>query len=133
MSLSSSPLYPQLFAHILPHLAVSRGFGIDREPGYTPNTPTNLNRIVFDRLNSLFPAPNGVKVGESGRKENMNSYISGAVGGVGQYRLLFFGHCAIRYSNENVIGTDYFSLCYGEHLPDDMDLVLIELAINDEV
>ncbi|OXG45645.1 hypothetical protein C359_00332 [Cryptococcus neoformans Bt120] len=92
--------------------SVSRGFGIDREPGYTPNTPTNLNRIVFDRLNSLFPAPNGVKVGESGRKENMNSYISGAVGGV---------------------GTDYFSLCYGEHLPDDMDLVLIELAINDEV
>lgn len=83
MSLSSYPLYPQLFAHILPHLAVSRGFGIDREPGYTPNTPTNLNRIVFDRLNSLFPAPNGVKVGESGRKENMNSYISGAVGGVG--------------------------------------------------
>ncbi|KJE01198.1 hypothetical protein I311_05168 [Cryptococcus gattii NT-10] len=92
--------------------SVSKGFGIDQEPGHYPHTPTNLNRIVFDHLNNLFPAPNGVKVGDSGRKEGMNSYINGAVGGV---------------------GTDYFSLCYGEHLPEDMDLVFIELAINDEV
>ncbi|AAW41092.1 CAP64 gene product - related [Cryptococcus deneoformans JEC21] len=92
--------------------SVSKGFGLDKDVGYFPDTPTNLNRIVFDRLNNLFPAPNGVKVGENGREENMNSYINGAVGGV---------------------GTDYFSLCYGEHLPDDMDLVFIELAINDEV
>ncbi|WVO17581.1 hypothetical protein L204_105278 [Cryptococcus depauperatus] len=92
--------------------SVSKGFGIDREADYYPHTPTNLNRLVFDRLNTLFPAPNGVKVGDSGRTENMNSFINGAQGGV---------------------GTDYFSLCYGEHLPEDMDLVLIELAINDEV
>ncbi|ODN99353.1 hypothetical protein L198_03195 [Cryptococcus wingfieldii CBS 7118] len=92
--------------------SVSKGFGIDKDPAYYPDTPTNLNRIVFDRLNTLFPAPNGVKVGDSGRSEDMNSFINGAQGGV---------------------GTDYFSLCYGEHLPEDMDLVFIELAINDEV
>lgn len=77
------PSHLQLFAHTLPYLAVSKGFGLDKDVGYFPDTPTNLNRIVFDRLNNLFPAPNGVKVGENGREENMNSYINGAVGGVG--------------------------------------------------
>lgn len=72
-----------LLAHMSLYLAVSKGFGIDQEPGHYPHTPTNLNRIVFDHLNNLFPAPNGVKVGDSGREEGMNSYINGAVGGVG--------------------------------------------------
>ncbi|WVQ85996.1 hypothetical protein IAT38_008164 [Cryptococcus sp. DSM 104549] len=92
--------------------SVSKGFGVDKDPGYYPHTPTNLNRIVFDKLNTLFPAPNGVKIGDSGRSEGMNAYINGAQGGV---------------------GTDYFSFCYGEHIPEDVDLVTIELAINDEL
>ncbi|ODN75047.1 hypothetical protein L202_06267 [Cryptococcus amylolentus CBS 6039] len=71
----------------------------------------HLNRIVFDRLNYLFPAPNGVVNDKSGREEGKNSYTNGAQGGV---------------------GSDYFSLCYGEHIPEDVDVVFVDLAINDE-
>ncbi|WVQ76532.1 hypothetical protein IAR50_006202 [Cryptococcus sp. DSM 104548] len=91
--------------------SVSAGHGINRLPSYGPQQSTNLNRIIFDRLNYLFPAPNGVSNGKSAREEGKNSYINGAQGGV---------------------GSDYFSLCYGEHLPEDLDVVFVELAINDE-
>lgn len=29
-------------------------------------------------------------------------------------------------------GTDYFSACFGEHIPEDSDLVILEFAINDQ-
>lgn len=29
-------------------------------------------------------------------------------------------------------GTDYYSMCFGEHIEKDVDLVIIELAINDQ-
>jgi len=29
-------------------------------------------------------------------------------------------------------GSDYFSMCFGEHIPEDVDLVLVELLINDQ-
>ncbi|TYJ54164.1 hypothetical protein B9479_005175 [Cryptococcus floricola] len=91
--------------------SVSKGHGINSLPSYGPDQSTNLNRIVFDRLNYLFPAPNGVVNDKSGREEGKNSYINGAQGGV---------------------GSDYFSLCYGEHIPEDVDVVFVDLAINDE-
>ncbi|WRT70476.1 uncharacterized protein IL334_007474 [Kwoniella shivajii] len=92
--------------------SVSKGHGLNAPDGDNPHTPRNLNRVVFDHLDSLFPAANGISKGESGKKSNKNSIINGAQGGM---------------------GTDYFSLCFNEHIPDDVDLVIIELAINDEV
>ncbi|KAK8850316.1 hypothetical protein IAR55_004233 [Kwoniella newhampshirensis] len=92
--------------------SVSKGHGLDAEDGDNPHTPKNLNRIVFDHLNTLFPSPNGIVTGKSGKDEGKNSFINGAQGGM---------------------GTDYFSLCFNEHIPEDVDLVLIELSINDEV
>lgn len=29
-------------------------------------------------------------------------------------------------------GSDYYSMCFGEHIPDDVDIVIIELAVNDQ-
>ncbi|WVQ63079.1 uncharacterized protein L199_001230 [Kwoniella botswanensis] len=92
--------------------SVSKGHGLDAPDGDNPHTPRNLNRRVFDHLDELFPASGGIKTGSSGKNENKNSFINGAQGGM---------------------GTDYFSLCFNEHIPEDVDLVLIELAINDEV
>jgi len=28
------------------------------------------------------------------------------------------------------IGTDYFSMCFGEHIPDEVDLVLIDMCMS---
>ncbi|OCF34476.1 hypothetical protein I316_03991 [Kwoniella heveanensis BCC8398] len=92
--------------------SVSRGHGIDDPKGDDPHHPKNMHRIIFEHLNSLFPSPHGSVIRESGKKEGKNGFVNGARGGV---------------------GTDYFSLCFDEHIPDDVDLVLIELAINDEL
>ncbi|WWD20499.1 hypothetical protein CI109_104975 [Kwoniella shandongensis] len=92
--------------------SVSKGHGLDAADGDNPHTPKNLNRIVFDHLDSLFPSSKGIVTGKSGKAEGKNSFINGAQGGM---------------------GTDYFSLCFNEHIPEDVDLVLIELSINDEV
>jgi len=27
-------------------------------------------------------------------------------------------------------GTDYFSMCFGEHIPDEVDLVLIDMCMS---
>lgn len=29
-------------------------------------------------------------------------------------------------------GSDYYSMCFGEHIPEDVDIVIIELAVNDQ-
>ncbi|WWC92047.1 uncharacterized protein L201_007001 [Kwoniella dendrophila CBS 6074] len=92
--------------------SVSKGHGLDAPDGDNAHTPKNLNRIIFDHLNDLFPNPKGIKTGSSGRSEGKNTFVNGAQGGM---------------------GTDYFSLCFNEHIPEDVDLVLIELSINDEV
>ncbi|ODO02850.1 hypothetical protein I350_05691 [Cryptococcus amylolentus CBS 6273] len=92
--------------------SVSSGHGIDLLPGWKPDQSTNLHRIIFDRIDHLYPAPNGAVTGKNGRAEGMNSYVNGAQG---------------------ASGSQYFSLCYREHLPEDMDVVFVELAINDEV
>lgn len=48
--------------------------------------------------------------GFSARAKGVNSMINGAQGAT---------------------GSDYFSYCFGEHIPEDVDLVVIELAVND--
>lgn len=104
-------------------MAVSGGHGLYDKDYDMKNTGDNLNRILFDHLNKLWPAPNGWIKNESGRKENKNSYINGAQGGTGAFAVCVW----------LMTGTGYFSRCFGEHLPEDMDIVVIEQAINDEV
>ncbi|WWC65459.1 uncharacterized protein I303_108077 [Kwoniella dejecticola CBS 10117] len=91
--------------------SVSKGHGLDAPDGDHPHTPRNLNRIIFDHLNERYPNPNGISTGKSGLAEGKNTFVNGAQGGM---------------------GSDYFSLCFNEHIPDEVDLVLIELGINDE-
>ncbi|GFZ43067.1 hypothetical protein JCM24511_00785 [Saitozyma sp. JCM 24511] len=89
--------------------SISLGHGVG--PDYDPNEPRVLHRLVFEHLNRLFPQKAGTAYGESGRDRGMNSYVNGALGAT---------------------GSDYFSLCFKEHIPEDVDLVVIELAVNDE-
>lgn len=34
---------------------------------------------------------------------------------------------------QGATGSDYFSFCYAEHIPEDVDLVMVELAVNDDL
>jgi hypothetical protein len=84
-----------------------------------------MHRQIFNHLVELFPSPSGeVVINGDGKAVNSHGYTNGAQGGT---------------------GSDYFSLCFMEHIPEDVDLVLIELgefhsfgsnsneiAINDE-
>ncbi len=68
------------------------GHGLDRdEPLDIHYHSTNLQRMVFDHLNELFPAANGVKVGSSGKAEGKNGFINGALGGTGMAALWAVG------------------------------------------
>lgn len=51
---------------------------------YWPDTPTNLHRIIFNHLTNLYPAPNGVKTGDSGREEGKHGHINGGQGALGK-------------------------------------------------
>lgn len=88
MSVPSVALVSVLFIctnHWLNTRVVTKGYGLNRynEP-YYPDTPTNLHRIIFDHLVSLYPAPNGVKTDDSGRKEGKHGYINGGQGATGK-------------------------------------------------
>ena len=65
---------------------VSAGFGLDKWPEHTASN--NLHRIIFDHLNDLFPASNGVTLDESGRASKSNGFINGALGGTGELALV---------------------------------------------
>ena len=117
-----------------------------------------MHRVIFDHLDRLFPAENpsvveAVRVAEqditpkqvaagvgpvdlaaaegelygdpmiaapgaisraygfSGRDRGVNSMINGAQGAT---------------------GSSYYAYCFGEHIPEDVDLIIVEQAINDE-
>ncbi|KAL7419165.1 hypothetical protein Q5752_006001 [Cryptotrichosporon argae] len=108
--------------------SVSKGHGIHDHN--EPTTPFNMHRIVFDHLNGRFPSPyarehddeaadvkdtgdhqaHGVVLGASGKGEGKHAFVNGAL---------------------PATGSNYYSTCFGEHVPDDVDLVLLEMAIND--
>lgn len=46
-------------------------------------TPHNMNRAIFDHLDSLFPAPGGQVIGEVGGN-GKNGFVNGAQGGMGK-------------------------------------------------
>jgi hypothetical protein len=62
---------------------VSQGHGLFGEGVSPRNHPRNLNKIIFDHLNALFPQQAGVMLDESGREKGMNSFVNGALGGTG--------------------------------------------------
>lgn len=61
---------------------VSKGFGLNEISEI--NSSGNLNKIIFDHLNALFPAANGVMTDESGKRDGKNSFVNGAQGGTGE-------------------------------------------------
>jgi hypothetical protein len=46
-------------------------------------TPLNMNRAIFNHLDSLFPAPGGQVIGEVGGN-GKNGFVNGAQGGTGE-------------------------------------------------
>lgn len=70
----------------------------------------NMNVIFFNYLDSRFPQPGGKVMQRTGGPEE-NSFVNGAKA----------GH-----------GTDYFSMCSHVHLPTELDLVVVEFAVNDQ-
>jgi hypothetical protein len=47
-------------------------------------TPLNMNRAIFNHLDSLFPAPGGQVIGEVG-VNGKNGFVNGAQGGTGEF------------------------------------------------
>lgn len=130
----------------------------DKNPPVDPKYRNpNMHRVIFDHLDARFPAncpmvqqaldaaekamtpelrANNVSVidvaayegtleqdvsvierpisrayGFSAREKGVNSMINGAQG---------------------ASGSSYFAYCFGEHIPEDVDLIIVEQAINDE-
>lgn len=94
-------------------------------------TPLNMNRAIFNHLDSLFPAPGGQVIGEVGGN-GKNGFVNGAQGGTGEssFYLKTFGNGMDRL--KLITGTDYFSMCFGEHIPDEVDLVLIDMCASNQ-
>ena len=121
-------------------LTVSRGFGLGGHGVNPLHDPRNMHKIVFEHLNELFPAPNGTLIGASA--QGMNGFVNGALGGTGAgssntflaFLILQSGlaTCGWRYieNTDGQAGTDYWSWCFGVHIPQDVDLVLTELGAS---
>ncbi|OCF32112.1 hypothetical protein I316_06268 [Kwoniella heveanensis BCC8398] len=89
--------------------SVSIGHGLKRGMGYHESAYSELNmhRVVFDHLDALFPAKNGRQIGREGTKRGANTFVNGAV---------------------PAIGSDYFAMCFGHHIPEQVDLVLVDMG-----
>ncbi|BEI81290.1 hypothetical protein CcaverHIS002_0204500 [Cutaneotrichosporon cavernicola] len=70
----------------------------------------NMHTVLFNYLDSRFPQPGG-KVMERTGEADQNSLVNGALGGR---------------------GTEYFAMCSDLHLPEDLDLLVLEFAVNDQ-
>lgn len=84
---------------------VSKGHGIRSLDA--PYDPINMHRIVFDWMDKQFPGEQPAVLRDSGKPVGANGFMNGAQGG---------------------IGSDYFSMCFSEHISEDIDLVLVELG-----
>ncbi|ORY35911.1 hypothetical protein BCR39DRAFT_568808 [Naematelia encephala] len=111
--------------------SVSKGFGLNEHGILNEYNPRNLGRVIFDNLNELYPAPNGTAIGKSGSEDGggKNGFVNGAQGGTGKLWLFI---AVIRIAHP-ALGSDYFSLCFKEHIPEDVDLIIVELAVNDQL
>lgn len=64
-----------------------------------------MHRMIFEHLNAKFPGTGEIALQESRKAEGRNGFTNTAV---------------------RATGTDYYQYCFGEHLTEDVDLVLIE-------
>lgn len=84
-------------------------------------------------------------MGESGRELGKNGFVNGALGGTGEsvsgignsphrawrcsrIGAAGFARCGVLTQRLIHTGSDYFSLCLQEHIPEDVDLVIVELG-----
>lgn len=75
---------------------VSKGHGLGFHDGYDePEATSNMNRIIFDYLDALFPAVRGSVIGEAGGN-GQNGFVNGAQGGMGE--------CCQHMSSLTVVG-----------------------------
>lgn len=86
---------------------MSVGYGIHVHNAST--STMNMHRIVFDHLNARFPGKADPVFGSG---ETVSAKHEGRNG---------FSNAALRAT-----GTDYFQYCLGDHVTDDVDLVLVE-------
>lgn len=70
-----------------------------------------MHKVFFNHLNGLFPQPGGMVESMSASKRN----------GSGDVNVFFNGAQPAR-------GSDYYALCMSLHLPQDVDLVVVELG-----
>ncbi|BEI80571.1 hypothetical protein CcaverHIS002_0111000 [Cutaneotrichosporon cavernicola] len=89
--------------------SVSAGHGMDRSKEYMQSI---MHQVLFDYLNSKFPSAQPAVDGRHTKNSNRNVYWNGA---------------------QRARGSDYFSFCASLHLNTDVDLVIVELAVNDRL
>jgi hypothetical protein len=104
-------------------------YGSIKDPPHAPGLRSrSMHRIMFEHLHSISPlsaddpipfnstsltgqsgSQSGVRaaLGEDGRKDGKNSLINGAMGAT---------------------GSSYYAYCWGEHMPRDADIYIIELG-----
>ncbi|CAK9784892.1 hypothetical protein CC85DRAFT_271612 [Cutaneotrichosporon oleaginosum] len=87
--------------------SVSAGHGMHRSKEDEAHI---MHRVLFDHLDSQFPAAEPAAEGRVEKGGKRNVYWNGA---------------------QPARGSDYFSYCSALHLNRDVDLVIVELAIND--
>lgn len=74
---------------------------------YPAHRPANMHRMIFDYLHSLAPVKRDIVYGRSGKKDGKNGFINGS---------------------KAATGSGYFAYCFPEHIPDDVDIVIVELG-----
>jgi hypothetical protein len=87
--------------------SISAGHGMHRSKEDEAHI---MHRVLFDYLDKMFPAAEPAAEGRKGKDGKRNVYWNGA---------------------QPARGSDYFSYCSALHVNSDVDLVVVELAIND--
>ncbi|GMK54500.1 hypothetical protein CspeluHIS016_0110860 [Cutaneotrichosporon spelunceum] len=88
--------------------SAGQGVWADNQMAYSQ---LNMHVRLFNYLDRRFPQPGGKVMTHTGAADE-NSLVNGALGGR---------------------GTEYFAMCSELHLPEDIDLVVLEFAVNDQL
>ncbi|KAL7419164.1 hypothetical protein Q5752_006000 [Cryptotrichosporon argae] len=112
--------------------SVSTGHGLMVHDART--APSNMHRRIFDRLSARFPSPwaRAHASERAGAAAEDGTHAFGALVGGADGAARSEGKHAFVNGAIPASGANYFSMCFAEHIPHDADLVLVELAINDQ-
>ncbi|KAL7419490.1 hypothetical protein Q5752_006328 [Cryptotrichosporon argae] len=116
-------------------MRVSGGHGLPQ-----PNTGdqlSNMHRRAFEHLNERFPSPWAVEHAAEHAAAPPNDVSNSFGATIGWFRkdqAKALGDRKNAFINGAFAGTgsNYFSACYRERIPEDVDIVMVEFAINDE-